>query len=280
MRARTSLLALLTGLFVLQPVFADDHKVEFDKYSNFAAFKTFALHEGKVNSPKPELNNPLVIQNVGDAIRAQLTAKGLREISTLPDLTAAFSITTIDYQAQRGGPSVHVEGTLVIDLTDRNLRILAWRGVYRDTESNAIRLSSKFTEDVKTLLAEYPPRQTGAIPPRPPSQAKPVVRVDPKDAAIAALEVVQSARKDTSYVGPNAHPGLNVRLEQVVRTAQAVVDDDVGPAAAENRIKGFRNALNEAADFAAEIANNPRETPDSKQRSLELASKLRALGNH
>ena len=65
-----------------------------------------------------------------------------------------------------------------------------------------------------------------------------------------------------------------------LRTAQAVVDDDVGPAATENRIKGFRNALNEAAEFAAEIANNSRETPDSKQRSLELASKLRALSNH
>jgi hypothetical protein len=126
---------------------ADDRRVDFDIYSDFSAFKTFAVGAGKVNSPKPELNNPLILQKIGDAVRARLAAKGLKETSTRPDIVASYYISSMDYSAQRGGSASHTEGTIVVDLVDPNSGILLWRGVYRDQEKNAIKLAQKIFQD-------------------------------------------------------------------------------------------------------------------------------------
>ena len=47
----------------------------------------------------------------------------------------------------------------MIDLRDGGSRSLVWRGVYRDDESTAAKISEKLPEDVKKLFSEYPPKK-------------------------------------------------------------------------------------------------------------------------
>ena len=71
--------ALWTSLMLCAiAVFADEHSVDFDHHTNFSTLKTFAVREGKINSPRPELNNAIVGKKIADAIRAELRAKSRR----------------------------------------------------------------------------------------------------------------------------------------------------------------------------------------------------------
>ena len=267
-----ALFLLLTQIFI-----ADDRRVDFDIYTDFSTLKTFAVGSGKVSSPKPELNNALVVQRVADAIRSQLLSKGLKETSTGSDIVATFYITSIDYSAQRGGPPGHSEGTLVVDLVDRRLSTLLWSGVYRDKESNAIKLVQRLPNDVKQLFAQYPPKQALVIPPRPLSAPRTVPR-NPREAAVAALELIRSVREDSSFVGERAHPGFNISLQVLERAAKAVAEDDGrNRLTTDNRITAFHKELNDAADFASGIADNKRESPNARQRAVDLAFSLRSL---
>jgi hypothetical protein len=271
--------ALSIGLTLLCTIVlvADDRHVDFDQHTDFSTLKSFALHEGKVNSPNPELNNPLLVRKVGDAIRAALVAKGLRETATDPDLIVDYSIVGEDFSAQRGGPAAFSQGTLVIDLVKREPKTLVWRSVYRDKESTNAKLAQALPRDVRESLSEYPPRQKGVIARAPVTQATPR-DISPKAAAASAIEIIQSTRRNTAYVSGAAHPGLNVTFNKLERAASAVVDDDGrSPAATENRISAFYRALKETEEFALSLADRRNEGPDSRARSRDLADKLRSL---
>ena len=51
------------------------------------------------------------------------------------------------------------EGTLVVDLLKRPGRELVWRGIYRDDESNASKISSNLPKDIQKLFDKYPERK-------------------------------------------------------------------------------------------------------------------------
>jgi len=257
-------------------LFADDHSVDFDRHTDFSTLKTFALRDGKVSSPRPELNNTLVMKKIADAIRTQLMAKGLKETLNAPDIVIDYSVSGQDFSEQRGGPASLSEGTLVVDLLKRVSGALIWRGVYRDSEKNNARLAQKLPEDVKKFMSEYPPKQKSPVTPGPSTLA--AVKLTPREAAIAALEVIQSTRLQTDFVGPDAHPGLSVSLAQLERAARSFSEDNGRiPAAGANKGMAFFEALNSTADYAMSIASRNVETADSKARAQALASKLRSL---
>jgi hypothetical protein len=267
----------LTVAFAIA-LYADDRNVDFDHHLDFSTLKSFALHEGKVNSPSPEVNNPLLVRKLGDAIRAALVAKGLRESAANPDLIVDYSIATEEFSAQRGGPTAFTLGTLVIDFTKRDPKTLVWRGVYRDKEGSHAKLAQALPRDVAKSLEEYPPHQKGAVTPAPPvTQATPR-DITPKSAASQAIEIIRSTRQHTGLVSSADHPGLNVRFNELERAAQTVVDDDgTRPAATEDRISRFYRVLKDTGEFATSIANRTSEGSDSRARARELAEKLRSL---
>ncbi|HLQ77999.1 MAG TPA: DUF4136 domain-containing protein [Terriglobia bacterium] len=182
MRGATVLAGMILCTTLL---FADDRHVDFDANVDFTNLKTFAIRESRIISHKPELNNRLFIQRLVETIRAELTAKGLKETADRPDLFVDFSIDGMDYSiverqaatripdgpnGQRGyvvdgtGPYsvLSTEGTLVIDLTTNpsgKAGMLVWRGIYRDEESNGPKLAQKLPGDAKKLLSEYPPKK-------------------------------------------------------------------------------------------------------------------------
>lgn len=155
---------------------ADDRSVSFDSHADFSTFKTFTMHEAKITSSRPELSNPLFVKQIGDAVRAELIAKGLKETTDRPDIVVDCSIAGVDYSIGPAGranvvapgranspvgfqPVSFTEGTLVIDLAQREPGNLVWHGVYRRPRDNASKLAQKLPGDVKKLLSDYPPKK-------------------------------------------------------------------------------------------------------------------------
>lgn len=175
--------ALLAGLIVCSSLlFADDRTVDFDQQVDFSKIKTFNIRRGEVTSQKPELNNPLFAKKLGEAIRAELLAKGLKETADRPDVYVDYSIAGLDYSlvvnrpASRGpdGPNGRpgvviqgagpqpvrfTEGTLTVEMNIREPGTLIWRGQYRDEERNGSKLAQKLPVDAKKLLSDYPPKK-------------------------------------------------------------------------------------------------------------------------
>lgn len=153
------------------PLFADDKDIEFDQQADFSKFKTFTIREGQIAAKSPELNSPLVRKKIEDSIRAQLVAKGLREVPNRSDLVVNFRFGSADkrqvesFPAGRWGRGRRLEtfrfteGTIVVNLADTEGRELVWRGVYRDDESNAGKISDKLPGDIKKLFSDYPPKK-------------------------------------------------------------------------------------------------------------------------
>ena len=165
MRRRLS--AVVAGL-VLSSVclVADDLSVVVDPRADLSLFKTFVVRKGKIDSPRPELDNPLFVKKLTSVIRAALAAKGLTESTDRPDLVVGYTVTGEDVSmgapsAARGlGPQPvrFTEGTLVIDLTRPGDGASVWRGVYRDDEKTGSKLMQNLPEDAKKLVARYPQR--------------------------------------------------------------------------------------------------------------------------
>jgi hypothetical protein len=175
-------ISILAGLILCSSLLlADDQHIDFDEKVDFSSLKTFAIRDAKINSQKPEFNNRLFVQKIGEAIRLELTAKGLKETADRPDILVNFSLSGKDYSTVERHPGTRVpdtpghrgyvvegtgptsvlssEGTLVIDLIANASGGLIWRGTYRDEESSPPRLARKLPIDAKKLLSEFPPKK-------------------------------------------------------------------------------------------------------------------------
>src|SRR5262245_22203276 len=145
-------------------VSADDLSVQIDPHANFSTFKTFAIGQTKIESPRPELDNPLFVKKLSSTIRAALIAKGLTETATRPDLVVDYTLTGEDVSVGVRGmvrgagpqPVRFTEGVLVIDLSRPGDTAPVFRGTYRDDESTGSRLMQKLPEDAKKILGKYP----------------------------------------------------------------------------------------------------------------------------
>jgi hypothetical protein len=160
---------LVAGLLLAPSPVPDDRTADFDPSTDFSQFKTFALGQARLRSPKPELNNDIVKKKVQDAIRSELVKRGLREESVQgADVVVSFGFGSFDKREVESFPvgrwgrgraysaTSYSEGTLVVDVLKRPGRDLVWRGTYRDDESNASKISSNLPRDVEKLFDKYP----------------------------------------------------------------------------------------------------------------------------
>jgi hypothetical protein len=158
--------AVLAVLLLLAPgLIADSRHIEADDKTDFSAFKTFVVREGRATSRKAEINNKLLLKRIEDAIRTGLSSKGLKESQDNPDLVVTFSLSEEGQRGVvgRGIRNVRVvntsEGLLVIDMTKRDTNSLVWHGIYTDQEGDAAKLAKKLPDDAKKLMSEYPPKK-------------------------------------------------------------------------------------------------------------------------
>jgi hypothetical protein len=164
--------ALILSLILLSApsAFAQKVLVEFDQGANFSHYKTFSIREGKLSSKNPALNSELVKKRIDVAIERGLTARGLAMVNERPDLNVRYTLgsghkTEVEkYPAGWRGLGTravripYAEGTLVIDLRDRETRALAWRAISTVEKSDANKIEGKLDDMVSKALKKYPPK--------------------------------------------------------------------------------------------------------------------------
>jgi hypothetical protein len=173
--------ALLTAWMTGVVAAADGGSISFEASVDYRALQTFSIRAGRIDSPKPEVDNRLFRQRMDDSIRTALTKKGLHEVTTNPDLVVTFHFSDADFSevqrtqpvrvppipGQQPGfvvpglgprPELFTEGTLVIDVFDA-AGSLVWRGTWRNREWSGPTLSRKLSEDARKLLSKFPPKK-------------------------------------------------------------------------------------------------------------------------
>jgi hypothetical protein len=160
-------LAAMWGSVVIASVVglaADDLTISVDPRADLSAIRTFALRDGTIDSPRPELDNPLFLKKLATTIRAALSARGLTHAPDRPDVWVDYTVTGEDHSttvrtpARGVGPQplLFTEGTLIIDLIRPGETAPVWRGVYRDDERTGSKLVQNLPEDAKKLILKYP----------------------------------------------------------------------------------------------------------------------------
>lgn len=139
-----------------------DHNVH-----NFTSFHTYQWVK-----PARQSANPLMDQRIVEAVDAQLTAKGMRQVDSHPDVLVTYrtgvqrqqSATVMGTGPRRFGgmgtivPNVSNAGTLVVDISDGTSRQLLWRGSAADTLSDKPEKNSqKIKKAVTNMFKKYPP---------------------------------------------------------------------------------------------------------------------------
>jgi hypothetical protein len=69
---------------------------EFDEAIDFTQYETYALRDGRIRAQHPLLDNSLVERKIQNAIKAQLSAKGLQEASGRPDIVVTYVLGAMD----------------------------------------------------------------------------------------------------------------------------------------------------------------------------------------
>jgi hypothetical protein len=144
---------------------------EFDESVDFRQYKTYAVREGRIRAKHPTLDNSLVERKIQNALRAQLNAKGLQEVSERPDLNVFYMLGAAEkrdvdvvpagwYGRRRRRVVTHyTQGTMVIDLRDTQKKELVWRATCTDTASNPAKIEERIEKDVKKAFEKYPPKK-------------------------------------------------------------------------------------------------------------------------
>ena len=162
-------LALICLIVTASTAFAQKITLEFDEATDFSDYRTFRLAEGALHSKNPSLNNDLVRRKLDSEIRARLTAKGLTETETRPDLVVRFSLgsgrrTEVDaYPAGWRGTRLvrthFAEGTLIIDLRDTRKKELVWRAIATEEKRDPMQLKDHLDDMVRKSIDKYPPKR-------------------------------------------------------------------------------------------------------------------------
>ena len=151
-------------------------KYDYDPSVDFTKYKTFRwLGDAAVAPPRSRARldphgqlSPLVEKQIGEAVKTQLQGKGLEyKEQGPPDLAVAIhtgkqrEIVGYGWGPRYVGPrrvEVNEEGTLTIDLLDREKRELVWRGsIAAEIKDDPEKLHQQIDTLVEKVLKNYPP---------------------------------------------------------------------------------------------------------------------------
>lgn len=180
---RMRITAAVVAIGLALPVVLLGQKVsyDYDKATNFAAYKTYAQRKGT------PANDQFMHKRISEAIDAEMKAKGLTMNDASPDLTVIYHVSTKEKQdistysmgyaggygpygygwgGGWGSTSTQVvvnditEGTLVIDVADAQKKHMVWRGVgvkQINVQQKAEKLDKNVVSAVKKILKDFPP---------------------------------------------------------------------------------------------------------------------------
>jgi hypothetical protein len=196
MRDLGRLLSLLIACGALAGCAHTNARTDFDPSADFVSYHTYYWVGGKDITGGGSLENSLVDKRIKDIITAQLSSKGLSEVteSAKPDLVVLYWIGSKDktsvesvprtgtsargvwsrydpYWGGRWGRTYdevvvrnYTEGTLIVDLIDANTKQLAWRAYLVQTvDKDAQKTAQRAEANAMAAFAQYPPAK-GAPP--------------------------------------------------------------------------------------------------------------------
>jgi hypothetical protein len=155
-------------------VFAQKTSYDYDKATNFATFKTYALKDGT------KVGNPLIDNRIVDAIESEMAAKGFTKDEANPNVFVTYHIAfdkekdistwstgygPYGWHYGMGSTDVQVReiliGTLVVDMADAARKEVVWRGVgvkEIDTQAKPEKRDKNIKEAMKKIFKNYPPK--------------------------------------------------------------------------------------------------------------------------
>lgn len=189
--ARPALLVLLAAL--LSACSSMEISYDFDPKANFAGIKTYAwLKEPQKTTGDARIDGNTILEDrIHKAVNAGLAARGLKEVTSDPDVLVAYhvsldkrrSVQTLNsaygygpgwgygYGASyrpgvwAGPPETYVyeyeEGTLILDIVNPKNKELMWRGSAQDEvhfKSKPEKDQSQLNEAVQRMLEHFPPK--------------------------------------------------------------------------------------------------------------------------
>jgi Domain of unknown function (DUF4136) len=145
-------LLLAVGVLPLT-VLGQKIEIQWDHDTDFSQYRTFAMRPGFLNSRNPALNSDLVRHDLEDAIRKNLSSRGMKEVAETADLNVRFSLGRVNRIVAR-----HGDGTLVIDLRDPQKRDVVWRGIAVDEKRGLRKVERNLESMVRRAIEKYPPK--------------------------------------------------------------------------------------------------------------------------
>jgi hypothetical protein len=128
-------------------------EIQWDHDADFSRYRTFAIRQGFLNNRNPALNSDVVRRDIEDAIRKNLSSRGMKEVADTADLNVRFSLGRANRMVAR-----HGDGTLVIDLRDPQKRDLVWRGIAVGDRSGLSKIGRNLEGMVRKAIEKYPPK--------------------------------------------------------------------------------------------------------------------------
>lgn len=142
---------------------------DFDDTADFASYSSFAWMDQSNDTSRV---NQLVENRIKAAVIANLTDRGYLENNDAPDIYVTYmanvqekvDVSTTSYGYWRGSAVGNVdvyrynEGTLIIDIIERERNQLVWRGSGTGVIGSDAGSQDKVNKAIKKILQRYPPQ--------------------------------------------------------------------------------------------------------------------------
>lgn len=147
-------------------------KTDYDREADFSQYKSFGWSgeiDNEADNKEPILYNSLVKKRIKDAIKSELKGRGYNYKDEDPDLLVNFHIVIEEKTGYRTYPGYgyrwwqddvrpynYKEGTLIIDMIDKEANQLVWQGytegIVRD---NPEQMEKSMREAISLIFSEY-----------------------------------------------------------------------------------------------------------------------------
>ncbi len=165
---RSAIIVALTAIIFMTGCSSIQVETDYNREVDFSKYKTYRwIPHVKGTEDNPLMNDPLIESHVKNAVNAEMTKKGFTRIEEgHPDFLMAWYFTArnrVDVTHYYGYwyPQTNVykykEGTLIVDIVDREDKQLIWRGWATGVLEDRSRISDQINYSVQKLLKKFPP---------------------------------------------------------------------------------------------------------------------------
>ncbi len=165
---RSAIIVALTAIIFMTGCSSVQVETDYNREVDFSKYKTYRwIPHVKGTEDNPLMNDPLIESHVKNAVNAEMAKKGFTRIEEgHPDCLMAWYFTArnrVDVTHYYGYwyPQTNVykykEGTLIVDIVDREDKQLIWRGWATGVLEDRSRISDQINYSVQKLLKKFPP---------------------------------------------------------------------------------------------------------------------------